>query len=88
MRKRAEKHLHHIGNAKKAYDAHQGRKALVRYEDLKADTLGTMRRLCLALEISAGEDQLPCTVDKHAWENVPEEEKGPRKFYRKATPRG
>jgi hypothetical protein len=27
-------------------------------------------------------------VDKHAWENIPEEEKGQGKFYRKATPGG
>ena len=88
VRKRAEKYLHHIGNAKKAYDVHQGRKALIRYEDLKADTLGTIHRLCSALEIPTSEDQLARIVEKHAWENVPEEEKGEGKFYRKATPGG
>jgi hypothetical protein len=25
-------------------------------------------------------------VQKHAWENIPEDEKGQGKFYRKATP--
>jgi hypothetical protein len=27
-------------------------------------------------------------VEKHAWENVPEEQKGPGRFNRKATPGG
>ena len=27
-------------------------------------------------------------VEKHSWENIPEEEKGEGKFYRKATPGG
>ena len=27
-------------------------------------------------------------MEKHAWENVPEEEKGRGKFHRKATPGG
>jgi hypothetical protein len=88
VRKRAERYLHHIGSAKSAYEAHQGRKVLIRYEDLKAETLESMRRLCLALEIPASEEQLARVADKHSWENIPEEEKGEGKFYRKATPGG
>jgi LPS sulfotransferase NodH len=88
MRKRAEKYLHHMGNAKRAYDAHQGRKISIRYEDLKAETLETMRRLCVALGLPAGEKQIARVVEKHAWENIPDEEKGPGKFHRKATPEG
>ena len=84
----ADKYLHHIGNAKRAYDAHKGRKALIRYEDLRANTLGTVRRLCSALESPATEKQLARVVEKYAWENVPEEEKGEGKFYRKAIPGG
>ena len=88
VKKRASKYLRHMGNAKKAYDAHEGRKALIRYEDLKANSLDTMRYLCSALGIPADEEQLAQIVEKYAWENVPEEEKGPGKFYRKATPGG
>jgi hypothetical protein len=88
VKKRANRYLRQIGNAKKAYDSHKGRKVLIRYEDLKADTLETMRWLCSALDIPAGEEQLARIVEKYAWENVPEEEKGPGKFYRKATPGG
>ena len=31
----------------------------------------------------AHEEELSQAVDKHAWENVPEEDKGERKFHRK-----
>jgi hypothetical protein len=88
IEKQTDKYLRHISSAKKAYDAHEGRKALIRYEDLKADTLGTMRYLCSTLELPVDEEQIARTVEKHAWENVPAEEKGSGKFYRKATPGG
>ncbi len=61
---------------------------MIRYEDLKAKTLETVRRLCLALELPASEEQLARVAEKHSWENIPEEEKGEGKFYRKATPGG
>jgi hypothetical protein len=84
--RRAEGCLRNLGGAKKAYDAHEGPKALVRYEDLKADTLGTMRRMYASLEIPVDEAELSRVVEKHAWENIPEETKGEGKFYRKASP--
>ena len=34
------------------------------------------------------DDELASAVEKHSWENIPEEEKGQGKFYRKATPQG
>ena len=83
---RAEGYVQAIGNAKLAYDAHRGPKALVRYEDLVADTTGTMRRLYAALEIEVNPAELAKVVEKHSWENVPEEEKGEGKFYRKGRP--
>jgi hypothetical protein len=88
VEKRAETYLQHIGNVKQAYDAHEGQKVLVRYEDLKADTLGTMKRICSTLGIKVDEQELAGVVHKHSWENIPEEEKGEGKFYRKASPGG
>ena len=41
---RAKEYLRGMGNAKMAYDAHDGPKALVRYEDLRG-CAGTMRRM-------------------------------------------
>jgi hypothetical protein len=86
--RRAEKYLQNVGEAKKAYDLHEGRKVLVRYEELRADALGTMRRIYSALKIPVDEEELLRAVKKHSWENIPEEEKGEGKFYRKATPGG
>ena len=83
---RARVYRRGVQNAKLAYDAHRGPKALVRYEDLVADTTGTMRRLYAALEIEVNPAELAKVVEKHSWENIPEEEKGEGKFYRKGRP--
>ena len=88
VRNRSRKYLQHVGSAKKAYDAHCGPRVLVRYEDLRADTLGTMKRIYSTLNIPVDEGELAWAVEKHSWENIPKEEKGGGKFYRKATPGG
>jgi hypothetical protein len=41
--------MRNVGAAKRAYEAHEGPKVMVRYEDLRTDTLGTMRRIYSAL---------------------------------------
>lgn len=74
--------------AREAFDAHEGRKALVRYEDLRSDPLGTMKSLCSALEIPAGDEELARSIDAASWEKVPAEKKGQGKHHRKATPGG
>ncbi len=88
VRNRSKKYLQHAGNAKKAYDAHGGPKVLVRYEDLRVNTLETMKRVYGVLGIPVDEEELARVVEKHSWENIPEEKKGEGKFYRKATPEG
>lgn len=85
---RAKRYLQNVGEAKKAYDLHEGRKVLVKYEELRVDTLETMRRIYSALEIPVDEEEVAKAVQKHAWENIPEELKGEGKVYRKATPGG
>jgi hypothetical protein len=85
---RARVYRRGVQNAKLAYDAHAGPKVLIRYEDLVADALGTMRRLYAALGIEVDEAELVRIVEKHSWANVPEEDKGRGKFYRKGTPGG
>jgi Sulfotransferase family len=86
IRSRAECYLERIEFAKQAHDAHEGRKVLVRYEELRADTLGSMQRIYSALEIPADERELARAVEKHSWEKIPEEHKGEGKFYRKVKP--
>jgi hypothetical protein len=84
----ATRYLENVGNVREAYEAHEGPKALIKYEDLRADTLGTMRRMYSALRIPVGDEELARAVRRHSWESVPEEEKGQGKFHRKATPGG
>jgi LPS sulfotransferase NodH len=86
VRSRAEVYLRDMIRVREAYDAHEGPRALVRYEELRADTLGTMRRLYETLSVSVGERQLARAVERRSWENISEEKKGPGKFYRKAAP--
>jgi Sulfotransferase domain len=86
VRSRAKSYLERIGFAKEAYDAHKGPKVMVKYEELRADTLGTMKRIYSELEMLVNERELARSVEKHSWENIPEEEKGEGKFYRKAKP--
>jgi hypothetical protein len=86
VRRRAQNYVRHAGKAREAYEAHKGPKALLRYEELRDDTLGTMERLYSTLGIEVGTEDLLRAVEKHSWENIPEEDKGQGKFYRKATP--
>ncbi len=88
MERTATKYLQNVGNVREAYYSHNGPKVLVRYEDLRVDTLGTMRCICSSLGIEVHEQELSRAVEKHAWENVPEEKKGEGKFHRKAKPGG
>ena len=85
---RANKYLWYVGNGKQAYEAHKGPKTLVKYEDLRADTLENMKHIYSSLEIPVDEEELARAVKKHSWESIPEEEKGEGKFHRKATPGG
>ena len=86
VRRRARVYLQSVGGAKKAYDAHRGPKTLVRYEDLRADTLITMRRIYSELGVTVNDAELEMVVEQHSWERVPEGEKGRGKAHRKARP--
>jgi hypothetical protein len=85
---RASNYLLGMGNAKKAYDAHRGPKALVRYEELRADTPGVMARMYSDLGVPIDQEELARVAAKHSWENIPEDKRGEGKFYRKAKPGG
>jgi hypothetical protein len=88
VRNRSSTYVRHAGKAKEAFDSHRGHKVLVRYEDLRANTLAEMKRLYATLEIPVQDKELARAVEKHSWENIPEDKKGEGKFYRKATPGG
>ena len=88
VRGQAKRYARLMELAHEAFDNHGGPKVVVRYEDLVSDTLGTMRRIYSALGIPAEDKDLARVVEKHAWENIPEREKGEGKFYRKGTAGG
>ncbi len=82
----ASHYAKNVGKAAEAYSAHEGPKVLVRYEELRADALGTMKRIHSTLGMKVDEKKLRRSVEEHSWENIPEEEKGEGKFRRKASP--
>jgi GT2 family glycosyltransferase len=82
----AEDYFRVVSQVQKAYEAHPGKKAFVRYEDLRRDTVATLRIMYGNLEIAVDESQLESIVAKHSWEQIPESDKGSGKFYRKAQP--
>jgi Sulfotransferase family len=88
VRMRANSYVQQIEKSAQAYRAHGGRKVMVRYEELRADTLQTMKRIYSALEIPVEEAELARSVEKHSWEKIPAEQKGEGKKRRKAKPGG
>ena len=88
VRVRARLYMASLERAKQAYEAHGGRKVAVRYEVLRYNTLDELRRIYSELDVPVEEKELQRIVEKHAWENIPEEKKGPDKPRRKATPGG
>lgn len=85
-RRHARKYLQNVSRATEAYRAHEGFKALLRYENLRYDALGEMEHMYSNLGLSVDAARLARVVKEHAWENIPQEEKGRGKFNRKATP--
>jgi Sulfotransferase domain len=84
----AEDYLRVVSKVQEAYEAHSGKKAFVRYEDLRYDTINVLKDMYAALEIEADEAQLEAAVLKHSWSRVLDSEKGKDRFFRKAQPEG
>lgn len=87
-RQAAEQYQELISLVEQAYEQHPGRKALIRYEDLRQAPLETLRGMYEALEVEVDGAQLKASVEKHSWEQIPEGDKGVGQFYRKAQPGG
>lgn len=88
VRETSRKYMQNVSNAHEAYKTHAGHKVLIHYEELRANTLETVKRIYLALEIPVDEEEVRRIVESHSWENIPEGKKGEGKFHRKATPGG
>jgi hypothetical protein len=71
----------------RAYDAHPPElRITLRYEDLRADTIGTLRRLVDWLGAQRTDEELEAAVAALAFEAYPARAKGPKKPLRAATP--
>jgi hypothetical protein len=70
----AARYVDFVGNARRAYEEHAGPKVLVRYEDLRTDTMGTMRRIYSELGMAVDEEKLSSVVERHSRELSSEED--------------
>jgi hypothetical protein len=82
----ARKWLWRTEVVQQAFEAHAGPKRLVRYEELRADTVNQLRSLFDWLRLDCGEGQLAEIADRHAFERVPAELTGADSFKRSASP--
>lgn len=62
------------------------RRVLVRYESLRLDTAGELRRVCRALAIEAGPDECEAIARRHAYEHVSSTRRGTLREVRSAEP--
>ena len=86
-RRRAEIVRRDFHAARQAYDQHsQGPRCFVRYEDLRADPVAELSRICAELELQAGPEELTKITAEHDFDRIPEADRGVGKFFRKATP--
>jgi hypothetical protein len=84
----ARQYVINVNAVKEAYESHKGSKSRVRYEDLRRDPFTVLGRIYDDLDLEIGTTQLRDSITEYAWENIPEERKGPGKSRRKATPGG
>jgi hypothetical protein len=85
----ATNYVNNVNAVKEAYARHpDGAKVLVRYEDLRATPRDCVLYICDSLGIDVYREQLEQAIERHAFENIPQENRGQGKFHRRATPGG
>ena len=82
----ARKWLWRTEVVERAFAAHRGPKYRLRYEDLRTDTPGELRRLLDAVGLGVDESKLAAMIEPHSYERTPAEGLGPKGFRRAATP--
>jgi len=74
-----------VFNISKAFRNHPPElRFFLKYEDLRSHTVEELRRLYNFLSIKISDTDLKKIVEKYSFENIPQEKKGPEKFYRQA----
>jgi hypothetical protein len=61
-----------------------GRCVVVGYEALRADTIGELRRTAACIGLEWVDASVRAAVERHAYERIPDDKKGPGKFVRTA----
>lgn len=69
-----------------AFRQHRGPKRLVRYEELRAAPASQLREIFDWLELPVEDEALARFVGEHAFERIPDEKRGPERFFRAAQP--
>jgi len=70
-----------------AYQNHNPKlRLLIKYEDLRKDTLSKLKQIYEFLNIDASEEEIKKIVDRYSFEKIPSSQKGKGKFYRSASP--
>lgn len=82
----AQKWLWRTEVVQRAYRDHSGPKLLVRYEDLRAQTVEELLRTCDWLGLRVTDAWLERTTHAHAFEAMPAEQRGSGAFFRSANP--
>jgi hypothetical protein len=87
VRDRSRAWVGDVTTIQRAFDAHPpDLRTTVRYEDLLADTPGTLGPLVKWLGLERGPEWLARAVEVNDFERVPADRRGPTKFFRTATP--
>jgi len=76
-------------NISKAYKNHdEKRRILLKYEDLRDNTVSELMKLYELLNIKISDKEIINIAEKYSFNNVPDSQKGPGKFKRAATTGG
>jgi len=82
----AQKWLWRREIVQRAFAVHPGPKLLLRYEAILSDPPEGVRKLLAWLELPADALDLASTIERHAFERLPAEQRGPQAFHRAASP--
>jgi hypothetical protein len=88
VRHAADQYLRFIATARQAYDLHPGRKAMIKYEDLRQHAASFMFQLCTELDLPVAHEDVARVVELRDWARIPASDKGPGRFHRRGTPGG
>lgn len=87
VRRRARTWVGDVASIERAFDAHPAElRKMVRYEDLLAEPGQNLRTLVEWLGLNRTERWLERAVEANAFESIAPEQKGPKKFFRSASP--